>query len=634
MFDRPYKPNWDSSGIADGTGVVDPAEPTEPTEPTGPAVSAELHSSFSGLVKLVDFGFARSGYSPYRNTPFRKMQNLFSQTCCGTFTYSSPELLSSAGSAPYNPQMNDLWGLGVVLYEMLSGRLPWTDSDPKRLARLQRAGLVWPEQQKPTPARTDQARDLVIGILQYNIPERFILKDILYHPWIYYEFLRYESSRMGLLAQVPQEPIESNPLNLKTNIIYGKVFRMWGDDYLVRNYRMTLDTANRALFYNNMYRKLQQGLEIGADPAGDADCLAGLLRSRGEKEGLQAVQRMARRIREWDTAFSRVNKVPRNPNDQDNIYRVNNVPRDPTNTETSADLKSQLVRGVECLYNIQQTGIKNASVVQDAMTLLQAAVYRAGCPDWTAVFKQCVLCLWQAVSLLKPIIKEVSAKAKGNIQVGTKNFIAKNIEAYEKCGPILEGLLENLQSALQEMNPFFAEEVKFRYFQSRSESSEIDPAVLHSIQIPFGHSMFQGFDGLQRNSFQEYMEMSELSKMCQSVSVELGQSAACEQSEPTSSVQQSRESPASGLSADPSSFQSTHLPPRNDTQIDFDLAGSPTSQRATEPHPFDTRPASLCLTRDSAADHVREEFAGAATRPTETRAEKATTRESSPTEDF
>ena len=45
----------------------------------------------------------------------------------GCPAYVSPEILS--GSAPYSGKMADMWSLGVILYEMLTGEPPYHRGD-------------------------------------------------------------------------------------------------------------------------------------------------------------------------------------------------------------------------------------------------------------------------------------------------------------------------------------------------------------------------------------------------------------------------------------------------------------------------------------------------------------------------
>ena len=90
------------------------------------------------VIKLTDFGFCRSAYEPYRGTLFRRVQHPFDFICCGTLPYSSPELLKKYY---YNPLTNDLWALGVMLYEMLSGRLPFDAMDKKNILLQQLKGV-------------------------------------------------------------------------------------------------------------------------------------------------------------------------------------------------------------------------------------------------------------------------------------------------------------------------------------------------------------------------------------------------------------------------------------------------------------------------------------------------------------
>ncbi len=67
-------------------------------------------------VKLCDFGFTREyeGKSSYL------------QTFCGTVCYSAPEMLKGD---KYAGEKVDVWSLGVILYALLTGELPFDDDD-------------------------------------------------------------------------------------------------------------------------------------------------------------------------------------------------------------------------------------------------------------------------------------------------------------------------------------------------------------------------------------------------------------------------------------------------------------------------------------------------------------------------
>jgi serine/threonine-protein kinase len=73
-----------------------------------------------GRLKVTDFGIARSGAS----------QVTEAGSIVGTAQYLSPE---QARGAPVDPR-SDLYSLGIVLYEMLTGKVPFTGDTPVEIA--------------------------------------------------------------------------------------------------------------------------------------------------------------------------------------------------------------------------------------------------------------------------------------------------------------------------------------------------------------------------------------------------------------------------------------------------------------------------------------------------------------------
>jgi eukaryotic-like serine/threonine-protein kinase len=101
-----------------------------------------------GRLKVADFGIARSNAS----------QLTEAGSIIGTAQYLSPE---QARGAPVD-QRSDLYSLGVVLYELLTGVVPFAGDTPVEIAMKHLSGVPEP----PSKKRTEVSRDLDMVVIR------------------------------------------------------------------------------------------------------------------------------------------------------------------------------------------------------------------------------------------------------------------------------------------------------------------------------------------------------------------------------------------------------------------------------------------------------------------------------------
>ncbi|KAK3320101.1 MAP/microtubule affinity-regulating kinase [Cercophora scortea] len=117
-------------------------------------------------VKLCDFGFTRE-YEGKAN---------YLQTFCGTICYSAPEMLKGE---KYAGEKVDVWSLGVILYALLCGELPFDDDDDN----VTRTKILTQEPKYPDHIPAD-AVSLMKALLSKRPLIRPSLPDILAHPFL------------------------------------------------------------------------------------------------------------------------------------------------------------------------------------------------------------------------------------------------------------------------------------------------------------------------------------------------------------------------------------------------------------------------------------------------------------------
>ncbi|KAI1737853.1 kinase-like protein [Xylaria scruposa] len=119
-----------------------------------------------GELKLADFGYSVHAPDNIRETK------------CGTLDYMPPEMLVR-GPASYTNAV-DLWALGVLTYELLTGRTPFADNTAAATrSRISRLDM------EPLPAAlSSEAKQFVHSLLVLDPPSRLSPKDVLDHPWI------------------------------------------------------------------------------------------------------------------------------------------------------------------------------------------------------------------------------------------------------------------------------------------------------------------------------------------------------------------------------------------------------------------------------------------------------------------
>lgn len=122
-----------------------------------------------GYTRLVDFGFA-------------KRLKGRTYTACGTPDYFSPELIRGRGYG----RSNDIWALGIFVYELLFGRNPFSTPSIRQrdlFWKIKTASLDFPLKDRPA-----EARYFLTSILEKKVADRLGcgtngIGDIKKHEW-------------------------------------------------------------------------------------------------------------------------------------------------------------------------------------------------------------------------------------------------------------------------------------------------------------------------------------------------------------------------------------------------------------------------------------------------------------------
>jgi serine/threonine protein kinase len=127
-------------------------------------------SSDKGNVKIMDFGLSKILGKKEKSTDG-----------FGTLTFVSPEVLIRK---PYNKEV-DIWSLGVILYLMLSGDLPFDDPDDNE-QKIAKA-IVYQEVKFPNDKfgkRSKAVIELIQGCLTKDPKSRIKVDEIIKSDWI------------------------------------------------------------------------------------------------------------------------------------------------------------------------------------------------------------------------------------------------------------------------------------------------------------------------------------------------------------------------------------------------------------------------------------------------------------------
>jgi serine/threonine protein kinase len=193
-----------------------------------------------GNVQLIDFG----------------LSNLFSydtflSTFCGSLYFAAPELLNAQEYV--GPEV-DVWSLGVILYVLVCGKVPFDDpSVPMLHYKIKRGHPRYPDYLSAS------CRELLGSMLTVDPLKRVKMKDLSMHPWVMYQF------RQSPYDYMPQRPFLITPLR-EDILELMNVFRL-PDKTPLKDQLMNLSyqqTCQKTLIHNpvlSMYYLLIEKLE-------------------------------------------------------------------------------------------------------------------------------------------------------------------------------------------------------------------------------------------------------------------------------------------------------------------------------------------------------------------------------------
>ncbi len=161
-------------------------------------------------LKVTDFGIARALASVKHDEQ--------SQAIWGSPAYFSPE--QAAGRAP--SPASDVYSLGIVLFEMLTGELPFTDPSPQELALLHRFETP-PSAREINPEISTELEEIIVKVLSKEPSSRYRTADQLGRIVISFTEMLDSQTPVEIPAPLP----EDNDLQAILNLENKKTSKQW-----------------------------------------------------------------------------------------------------------------------------------------------------------------------------------------------------------------------------------------------------------------------------------------------------------------------------------------------------------------------------------------------------------------------
>ena len=120
------------------------------------------------VIKLCDFGMAKK-ISPSGGTMFRDK--------CGTPGHHAPEILEGKS---YEPKAADRWALGIILFQMLSSKLPFP-TDTKEATKAMQKGVDFSN--IGSVHLSDPVKLVIKGLLHYVVSARYSFNQTRHSKW-------------------------------------------------------------------------------------------------------------------------------------------------------------------------------------------------------------------------------------------------------------------------------------------------------------------------------------------------------------------------------------------------------------------------------------------------------------------
>ena len=153
-----------------------------------------------GKIKIADFGFAKHIDGQMNDYSSNNQMN----SAVGTPLYMSPQILEKQ---KYTTK-SDIWSIGVIFYEMLFGRVPWTGKDPSHYLRNIKANSVLIDRKINNISKL--AENFLLQCLKINEEERIGWDELFIHSYVKQNIVRSSTSNHGNQKEESKD-IESKP---------------------------------------------------------------------------------------------------------------------------------------------------------------------------------------------------------------------------------------------------------------------------------------------------------------------------------------------------------------------------------------------------------------------------------------